>query len=650
MNPATACNQIKEFVQSGRYQDALSCFAQLPSPTAQEKRFAGHAYWGLGDFSSATVMLHQALKSGEQGSAVDLIQLKVSQDDIAQAAIEYENFSPKDLSPRDSVQFQLLGGEIAFRQSKLSIAKQRLNAAWHEAKACPEATTLFQSISQSLATTYHVLGYERKALGCLDEALLRASNIWESYIRINRARILFFLGRYDDSTADLAKTSHLARNNPQIAISYGIVQGLNSCIQDSSCATGIFYNIIKAGESQSENSFLIFQARFYLIGILIYTNQFDQARGQLCKLELHANTESENAMLELRRGQYCTALGQYEKALACLEIAHQSFYNLEWRRELGWTLLHKAHAYSKMNQSEKASECLDLVCDVVNIIENAAFLELERRFIGDLSALEAVASSYGLHALHNTSVLIAPIESRPAPRNLQFLAFGEPRLLTNGKSTPTKLNMGFSIMAYLLLYPHSTLERIVTDLFEQSKSVEAAKSYFHTARYQIQAACPYIRFAFNKITKTYSLETNGVPIDFDYHEVARLLHAPTENEFYQALELSRGPFLSGFEGAWIEEVRANMEWLLVRSGLKLVQEMYESGDFQACRRLTERLLKVEPFDEALNELLVRATREVEGALASRKAMSKVESQFLQEVGELPPTLAQLKSEMKFRVN
>jgi DNA-binding SARP family transcriptional activator len=78
--------------------------------------------------------------------------------------------------------------------------------------------------------------------------------------------------------------------------------------------------------------------------------------------------------------------------------------------------------------------------------------------------------------------------------------------------------------------------------------------------------------------------------------------------------------------------------------------MYETGDFQACRRLTERLLKIEPFDESLNEVLVRATKEIEGALASRKAMSKVESQFLSEVGELPPTLAQLKKEIKYRMN
>jgi two-component SAPR family response regulator len=317
---------------------------------------------------------------------------------------------------------------------------------------------------------------------------------------------------------------------------------------------------------------------------------------------------------------------------------------------LGWTLLQLAHVNLNLGHAHKASLLLESVTDIINIVENSAFLELERRLIGDLQPLAKIASSYGLVALNHNQPLTQPILERPISTSITFHSFGITTLSLNGQPVSCKLNRAYAVMAYLLMYPQSSLEKILSDVFEDSKDVAAAKNYFHTSRYELHRAFSCIRFAYDKVTKTYSVDTDDIPLTFDYQEVMRLLHAPSENEFYQALEICRGAFMPGFEGQWIEEVRANVEWLLIRSGLKLVQEMFESGDFQACRRLTERLLKVEPLDESLNELLVRATREVEGALASRKAMSMVESQFLSEVGELPPTLAQLKREMKFRIN
>ena len=646
MANAVECNQIKELAQSGQYQDVLTVFNQLYMPDPQSERYAGHAYWALGDFTNASVLLRRALNHGEQGAGVDLIQLKVVREEIKEAEIEFNQFYTEGLSTRDTIQFQFLGGEIAYRQNKLGLAKKRLQDAWIEARAYPNAGSLVQAISLTLSTVQHTLGFGHEALASLDTALLSANSVWESFLRANRAEILFYLGRYDESRTELHKLTDSSRNNPQIAILFHTVSALNKFFEDHNDSIQTLFNTL----IDAEDNIYSFSARFHLIGMLVHTKEFNQARGQLCKLEIHAHTQSEIAMLEMRRGQYFYSIGAFEKALQSLSIARTNFHDLEWRRELGWTLLHMAQLHVKMGEAEKASEYLDLVADVANIIENSAFLELERRLLGDLEPLKKVASSYGLFALEHSSVLTAPIMNRPAPRTLRLNTLGETLLYVNGKATPVKLNKGFVIMAYLLMYPHSTAENIVTNVFEGSKDVDAAKSYFHTARYQVQNACPYVRFEFDRITKTYSLNTFGVPIEFDYQEVAQLMHAPSENDFYQALELCRGSFLRGFEGEWIEEIRANMEWLLIRSGLKLVQEMYEAGDYQACRRLTERLLKVEPLDESLNELLVRATREVEGALASRKAMSKVESAFLQEVGELPPTLAQLKQEMKFRVN
>ncbi len=648
---AAACNRLATFMQLGNYQNAIHAFQYLKDVSGTEYRSAGRAYWGLGEFTQATIYLKKAIQFGDYGANVDLVQLAILQGEPDEAEQVINSIDINNLVPRDQVQLQFIKGDIAYRHGKMRLALNYLKKAWVEAKLLADSGSLIQAIGQGIAGAYFASGFCGKALEYLDQALQNAQGSWEVYLRMSRAEITFFLERYEESQDELNAVKNLVRDNPQLNIKYSINASLNEYFEQPQKAITTLLQAIHDCQKRSENQSLSTRAQFYLIGMFVHNQELDHARGQLCQLDLAVQSRGEHGLLELRRGQYQVAIGNLQPALQHLEAARIIFQDLEWRRELGWTLLQLANLHLKMGNVAVASQHLDLVSDVVHITENAGFLELERRFIGDLEPLTAIASSYGAFALHGRQAAARlPIEERPAARVLRLQAMGDATLLVNGQPTVVRLQKSLAMMAYLYLHPGTSLEKIVTDVFENSKGVEAGKSYFHTARYEIQAAIPSLRFAYDRSTKTYTLETDSVPLEFDYAEVARLLHAPTENDFYTALELCKGPFLRGFEGQWIEEVRANVEWLLVRSGLKLVQEMYETGDYQACRRLTERLLKVEPLDESLNELLVRATREVEGALASRKAMSMVESQFLAEVGELPPTLSQLKQELKYRMN
>ena len=67
-------------------------------------------------------------------------------------------------------------------------------------------------------------------------------------------------------------------------------------------------------------------------------------------------------------------------------------------------------------------------------------------------------------------------------------------------------------------------------------------------------------------------------------------------------------------------------------------------------KMTERLRKVEPLDESLNELLVRATTELDGALAGRRTVAEVERTFGGYGEVLPPTLKRLREELKLTLN
>ncbi len=243
-----------------------------------------------------------------------------------------------------------------------------------------------------------------------------------------------------------------------------------------------------------------------------------------------------------------------------------------------------------------------------------------------------------------------PLEHRPVAREFYLRAFGQPLLLSNGKPVHlTSTAKTLESLAYLMLHPMSTLEKILTEVFEESDP-KAARNNFHQIKHQLALSSNGLEITYDRVTRTYSLEAKTASLTWDYSEIMRLLSVPVDNDLNLALDLYAGAFLRHSSAEWVEEVRSNVEWLLVRTGLKVVQDLFERGDFDACRKMTERLRKVEPLDESLNEILVRATTELEGALAGRRTVAEVERTFGGYGESLPPTLKRLREELKLTLN
>jgi hypothetical protein len=311
----------------------------------------------------------------------------------------------------------------------------------------------------------------------------------------------------------------------------------------------------------------------------------------------------------------------------------------------------------KNNDSGAASISLEHVSDIANALGGNAFLLLELRLISDIPALAAIATPYGLNALNPVlesnfaaEEVKLPLEHRPVVTEYRIRAFGQPMLLANGK--PVHLSSTaktLELLSYLMLHPMSTLEKILTDVFEESEP-KAARNNFHQIKHQLPLSSNGLEITYDRVTRTYSLEPGAAGLAWDYSEIMRLLSVPVDNDLNLALDLYAGAFLRHSSAEWVEEVRSNVEWLMVRTGLKVVQDLFERGDFDACRKMTERLRKVEPLDLGLNELLVRATTELEGALAGRRTVAEVERTFGGYGEALPPTLKQLREELKLTLN
>ena len=111
----------------------------------------------------------------------------------------------------------------------------------------------------------------------------------------------------------------------------------------------------------------------------------------------------------------------------------------------------------------------------------------------------------------------------------------------------------------------------------------------------------------------------------------------------KALAVYTGPFLPRSEGQWAEELRWDLEWSVVRSGLLAVEELFRQERYKACIELAERLIEINPLEAGISVLMVQAVKELHGALAARAMLEQVTARFRSAIGEVPEAIEQLRS-------
>ena len=75
---------------------------------------------------------------------------------------------------------------------------------------------------------------------------------------------------------------------------------------------------------------------------------------------------------------------------------------------------------------------------------------------------------------------------------------------------------------------------------------------------------------------------------------------------------------------------------------------YRTGQFEKCVSLAERLLPLDPLDEALHEFLIQATLETRGGAAAYQSYLNSAETFRREVDEVPLRLKALGEDLRKR--
>jgi tetratricopeptide (TPR) repeat protein len=614
---------MKDFVRVGNYQQALTLYSTLRHsetiPSPETTHLAGRAAWGLGDAVSARNYLQKAFQGGLNAAGMDLANLYWQAELLPELERLLDDLEPMLTDHLHHAQVKLLRGLCLMAEHQLSRAAKQLQMALIEAQTaqCPESFS--QVIRQNLVAVLRGAGQFREALQFLTQPTTGGFQN-DLQILCNRAFLTVMLGQTPDVTFTMQPHHKERLEHPHFLEQVAIIKTLAALNNGQvKTATDLL------AEAVAIHPEPLLEARCLLMGLLTGQGHLEAAVAQLELLM--ADNPSKPLIaphIDHRRGQLLLAQNKAEDALRYLNLALATFASREQPQHHARVLLSIARAYLNLGAPNMAADALDVATDAINTLENNIFLRLELLILGNTNDLEIAARPYAKQMFQDLKGLAVKADLLE-PRELYFRAFGQPTVLVAGYPVPIKLQKGLEILAYLLLYPESSIENIIDDLFENARDMDAAKSYFHTARYQLMNPFPDIKTPYNKVNRTYSIDSPRLASDI--YGFKTWLTEESIEIFEAGLETYSRPILQGLDGAWLDSLRADHQWKIIMRTLRWVQRLYDRGDVARCEALIKKLLNIDPVSDMLNDVLLEIAHQDGNTVMWDQVMEKIKARY-----------------------
>ena len=628
-------NAVLGLILTAGYEGAVRAYRALPAPRPVDDRWGAYAIFCAQDALEAKDLLVRAVARGEQAARIELatVERHLGRLSAAQACLQALVLSKLDAFDTCLARREL--GAIALSLGKLPEAVEHLEAAWAIASGDPWSAALKPQVAQLLGFVLSQQGLGRQAVHYLDQAVRLAQPGRRAYPLIARALALVYDARFEQAERDLTLLGAGPALQPNAGVLRTFVLGELRRSQgrwrEAREALESAVRLARAAaDPQAE-----FHALLALSSVLCAQGELNDALGAISRAEALAGDDRDRAFLNLRRGSWrLSAGGDGERDL---QGALQGFRALPGGREAAWSLVQLARSSLGANHPAQACKHLEDAVSLCQGLGGSGVLVSELRLapaVADFIAAQP-ENSYvhwglaGWRASHGV-----------APSSVRLLTLGRESLVVDDHAARLTLRRTIEILVYVLAHPGLTLERLLAALWPD-EAPRRASSYFHQTRHQLAKAVPGLAISFDGESRTYRVSTSGFDLFCDYTEVKRLLSTESEDGFQQALELYRGPFLDSVDTQWARLERETMEWSMVRSGLGLIERWVSQGDYAKSLSLSERLLEIEPLNDALAEYLITSTRELRGVLAARRVLDSIAKRYREEVGAVPDGLTKL---------
>ncbi|MBB5235887.1 DNA-binding SARP family transcriptional activator [Deinococcus budaensis] len=633
-HPVLAC------LAAGDFEQGLRRHAALAHPTPTDDLWAGQCLVLLQRrLEGLTLLLRARARGEEDAGALAAVAYRFG-GEVERAAELLAGLHPARLSA--------FGRAVADRElglGRLHAGRPRealgpLRRAWETAVTDAVAGRFLGSFSAALGLALAELGQDAAAAEHVGQALAaasppqRAALLWVRMLSAVQSGQFAQAQRDLDDLAALPATPDAA---PLLHYGRGVLahtRGLGSEAAEHYCASAAAAR--EAGQPETE-----FYARLRLSALATARGDLGAARQQLARAGALASGERMAASLALRRGAW-QVRGHDPQARATLERARRGFETLQLERELGLTHLQLAEAAVRGGDPDAAGAHLARAADLRHALGSGTVLAAELR---ELPAAYGYLRGAGHpSASPYLGVLWSDVQALEVhlPAELTLSTLGRAGLTLEGQRV--RLNVGLPrtalLLAFLLDHGEASLETLQTQVFGDH-APRQARDYLHVARNALGKRLPQLQVPFDRARRVYSLRPCGVRLCWDVQELRQALGLGGETGLRRALGLYAGPFLPESESSWAAQLREELEWSLLRSGLETLETLRGRGEYAACVGLAQRLLEIQPLDVGISTLLVQVFHALRGHAAARQELARVSQVFQRELGEVPEPLLAL---------
>jgi tetratricopeptide (TPR) repeat protein/DNA-binding SARP family transcriptional activator len=626
-------NAILERVLAGEYSAGLERYAMLRAPSADDDRFAGACLYNLQKLQEAKNLL---LRARARGCAAAGIELATVWRQLGHLELSREVLEQVELSGLSGFDRALALRELgvhAYAAGDLAGASELLERAWMAAFEAPEGSSILPAIGQASGLVYASRGLDRQAAESFQTALEGANEARLVHLRANRALCLCYLGRFEAAENDLELAVQGVELVPLAAPYLRYVAGvLHWSRGELVLAERLFAEASDLASQGSEPETECY-AQLGRCAVATAMGRLAEARGHLARARQAPLNRKAHAVTQLREGALLARCGD-DGAAAILQRALDAFVELGLVREQAWTWIHLAEAELRSGRTARAEEALTQATVSRFALGDGAPLAIELRLApAALDLLARAGDASYLKVLHRDLQSVGG----EGPVRIELVTLGRSELLVDGTRARLDLRRSIEVLAYLLARPETTLAQVLVDLFPD-EDPEHARSYFHQVRYELARTVRGLSVPFDTRTKTYRVRCRGPELVWDVETVKRALAGRGEDGLLEALSRCGGQFLPGADSEWARAEGDELVWSLVKLGLEVIEELYVQGRYDRCLSLAGRLLEIDPYDEVVNEWLVKAAQASEGEHSARRLAARLARRFKRELGIVPPGL------------
>lgn len=606
-------SQVRDAAYRDDYAGGIALFRTLPCPTPLDLRWVGICLTHEVQLPEAELRLRQATLGGDMAAGIHLSAVQLLNRTTDRALATLESIDPAALPDADAALWYRERSRLAWllgdsRDRLFELAEQ----AWHLASDAPERVQV--AVVTLLGHLHGHFGDYGRALAYLDFAAEYARPRQREYVALCRAGYLIVLGRAEEAQVQLDCITS-ATVAPLRELERAVLWRSQERWAE---AQFILEAVLSSILSDPVKELMVLTE---LLALMTASGQDALARRYLSRADHLAKDTYDRLLLDHRAGQWLSRQGD---PLGVLRL-QRSAEGLEQAGHLVkaipvWLALAEAQPDQRFHHLQHAAQLAAQTGTPPLLIPEWPLLPqtLEHLLAQPETAFERLT-------------LLGKV---PASR-LSLKTLGEAGLWLDGGRVRFRLGRAVEVLCYLRRSGAVTLKDVQRDLFPDVPP-KRSKNYFHQVRVDIAARVPGLVIGFEAAQGRYRLQGEAALV-WDVEE----LEAALRRGAWPQPAPENVVFLPAAASEWAQRERERLSRWITQVGLETMEDWFQTGQYDKCISLADRLLPLDPLDEGLHTFLLNATYQVKGRAAARILSRASAATFIREVGEVPPFLERL---------